>query len=75
MRKNTKKFLSVLLGVFVGTSVCAAFTGCGSTNVDPEIPLDVDMNNKPQLELLMQTAGLSEDEFNSELTDGLIRRR
>lgn len=72
MKNHTKKLLSVLLGVFVGTSVCASFAGCSFTNTDPDIPLDVDMTNKPQLELLMQTAGMSEGEFNSEPTVALL---
>ncbi len=72
MKTSKKRFLSVMLGMTVFASVCTAFAGCGETNVDPDIPLDVDMNNKPTLNLHMQSAGMSEEEFNAEPTAKLL---
>lgn len=72
MKNRTGKFISFLLCAIVCATAVSAFVGCGFTNTDPDIPLDVDMTDKPELELMLQNSGMTVDELNAEPTAGLL---
>ncbi len=69
-----KKFLSlVLMASMLLTSVALVACGGGdTTDGAPQINMDIDLNNKPALNVLMPSSGKSIDEVNADPTAKLI---
>ena len=66
-----KKKLILIFLVFVMLSVSAF--GCGKkVEKGGVIPLDVDLNNKPQMNVLLQATGFTNDQVNSDPNAKLI---
>ena len=71
MNKRVAKLLVMLLCAVMTISL---FAGCGSTESEYQINYDIDLTQKPKLNVLMPNSGKSIDEVNSSATATLIQQ-
>lgn len=71
MKKTAAKILSLLLCVAM---VASFFVACGGNSSEYEINYDIDLNNKPTLNVLMPNSGKNINEVNNSSDAALIEQ-